>query len=64
MFRVISPGLAAAETPLVFRAPVSRNREIIVLVLAIFALLIGMIPGTPLELLQVGRAHLTRAALP
>jgi hypothetical protein len=56
--------LAAAETPLVFRSPVSRNREIIVLVLAIFALLIGMIPGTPLELLQVGRAHLTRAALP
>ena len=64
MFRVISPGLAAAETPLVFRSPVSRNREIIVLVLAIFALLIGMIPGTPLELLQVGRVHLTRAALP
>jgi formate hydrogenlyase subunit 3/multisubunit Na+/H+ antiporter MnhD subunit len=64
MFRVISPGLAVAEIPLVFSSPVSRNREIIVLVLAILALLIGMMPGTPLELLQVGRAHLTRVALP
>jgi multicomponent Na+:H+ antiporter subunit D len=64
MFRVISPGLAVAETPLVLSNPVSRSREIIVLSLAILALLVGVMPRTPLELLQVGRPQITRSSLP
>ena len=63
MFRVISPLLAAAETRPVLSGPVSRGREIIVLTLAILALLVGVMPRKPLELLQIGRPQITSATL-
>lgn len=64
MFRFISPALAAAKTPLILLSPVSRGREIVVLTLAIFALLVGVMPGKPLELMQIGRGPVIKAALP
>jgi len=56
MFRFISPALAEAETPLVIQVPVARGRELVVLGLAIGALLLGVMPQKPLQLLQIGRA--------
>jgi multicomponent Na+:H+ antiporter subunit D len=64
MFRAFAPALADSETPLSLSAPVSRTRELVVMALAICALLIGMFPQTPLELLRIGRAHHARIALP
>ena len=64
MFRFISPALAEVETPLVLIAKVSRGREIVVLVLAIFALLLGVMPQKPLQMLQIGRPQISTAALP
>ena len=57
MFRAFAPVLADSETPLSLSAPVSRTREFVVLALAICALLIGMFPQKPIELLRIGRAH-------
>ena len=56
MFRFISPALAEAETPLVIQVPVARGRELVVLGLAIGALLLGVLPQRPLQMLQIGRA--------
>jgi multicomponent Na+:H+ antiporter subunit D len=64
MFRAFAPALADSETPLSLSAPVSRTRELVVMALAICALLIGMFPQTPLELLRIGRAHHAGIALP
>jgi formate hydrogenlyase subunit 3/multisubunit Na+/H+ antiporter MnhD subunit len=57
MFRALVPALADSETPLTLTAPVSRLREIVVLALALCALLVGMFPQKPVELLKIGRAH-------
>jgi formate hydrogenlyase subunit 3/multisubunit Na+/H+ antiporter MnhD subunit len=64
MFRAFAPVLADSETSLSLSTPVSRIREWVVLALAILALLIGMFPQKPLEVLQIGRAHLSGIALP
>ena len=58
MFRALAPALADSETPLTLPAPVSRFREIVVLALAVCALLVGMFPQKPVELLQIGRVYL------
>ncbi len=63
MFRFLSPALAEAETPLALTAPVSRGRELIVLALAILALLLGVMPQKPLQMLQIGRAQNSTVAL-
>jgi multicomponent Na+:H+ antiporter subunit D len=55
MYRALAPALTNADVPLTLSAPVSRGREIAVLVLAICALLVGAFPQIPLELLEVGR---------
>jgi formate hydrogenlyase subunit 3/multisubunit Na+/H+ antiporter MnhD subunit len=55
MFRVVAPTLADADEPLVLRAPVSRNRELIVLALALCSMLLGLLPLRPFGLLQIGR---------
>ena len=57
MFRAFAPVLADSENRLSLSAPVSRTRELVVLALAICALLIGMFPQKPIELLRIGRAH-------
>jgi formate hydrogenlyase subunit 3/multisubunit Na+/H+ antiporter MnhD subunit len=63
MFRFLSPALAEVETPLTLAA-VSRGRELVVLALAIVALLLGVLPQKPGELMQIGRAQIPRAAVP
>jgi len=55
VFRVLAPALAGADAPLTLRAPVSRRREGVVLALAMCALLLGLVPLRPSELLQIGR---------
>lgn len=57
MLRAFAPALADSETPLSISTPVPRGRELVVLALAICALLIGIFPQKPIELLQIGRAH-------
>jgi multicomponent Na+:H+ antiporter subunit D len=57
MFRALAPALAESKSPLTMLAPVSRAREIVVLALAVCALLVGLFPQKPVELLQIGRAH-------
>ena len=64
MFRVLSPALANAEHPLVLQSPVSRGRELAVLALALCALLLGVFPKMPAELLQIGRPNLPEMAAP
>ena len=55
VFRVLAPALAAADGPLTLLAPVSRRRQAVVLALAICALLLGLVPLRPSQLLEVGR---------
>lgn len=55
MFRAVVPTFAEAESPVVVTEPVSRVREFVVLALAVCALLVGMFPQKPLELLAIGR---------
>ena len=64
MFRDFASALADSEAPLSIAAPVSRARELVVLALAICALLIGMFPKIPIELLQIGRPQHSGIALP
>jgi formate hydrogenlyase subunit 3/multisubunit Na+/H+ antiporter MnhD subunit len=64
MFRAFASALADSEAPLSIAAPVSRARELVVLALAICALLIGMFPKIPIELLQIGRPQHSGIALP
>ncbi len=53
VYRVVAPALAGSD--LVVKARPSRQREAIVLMLAIAALLLGFAPPRFLDLLQVGR---------
>lgn len=55
VFRVLAPALAGADEPLRLCARVSRRREAVVLALAVGALLLGLLPLRPSELLQIGR---------
>jgi NADH:ubiquinone oxidoreductase subunit 2 (subunit N) len=55
VFRVLAPALAGADAPPTLRVPVSRRREGVVLALAMCALLLGLVPLRPSELLQIGR---------
>jgi hypothetical protein len=45
-------------------SPVSRVREIVVLALAVCALLVGMFPQRPVELLRIGRVHVPEVTPP
>jgi formate hydrogenlyase subunit 3/multisubunit Na+/H+ antiporter MnhD subunit len=58
VFRVLAPALAVTGRPLVLHAPVARSREAVVLALAICAVLLGLVPLRPSELLQIGRPPL------
>jgi multicomponent Na+:H+ antiporter subunit D len=64
MFRALVPALADSETPLTLTAPVSRLREIVILALAVCALLVGMFPQKPVELLRIGRVNLSEITPP
>ncbi|MBS0639371.1 MAG: NADH-quinone oxidoreductase subunit J, partial [Proteobacteria bacterium] len=54
MFRVLTPALAGGP-PAVLVARVARSRQAVVLGLAIFALVLGLVPLRPSQLLEVGR---------
>ena len=60
VIRVLSSAMAGANSPLVC-APVSRRREAVVLTLAACAVLLGLVPLRPSELLQIGQP--TRASI-
>jgi NADH:ubiquinone oxidoreductase subunit 2 (subunit N) len=55
VFRVLAPALAATKA-LTLQARVSRRREGVVLALAVCALLLGLLPLRPSQLLQIGRS--------
>jgi hypothetical protein len=52
---VLGKALGNASAPLKLATPVSRAREIVALTLALCAVLLGLVPLQPSELLQVGR---------
>jgi len=55
VFRVLVRAMAVPREPLVLCARVPRRREAVVLSLAVCALLLGLLPLRPSELLQIGR---------
>jgi len=55
VFRVLAPALSAADAPAMLLAPVSPRRQAVVLALAICALLLGLVPLRPSQLLEIGR---------
>jgi NADH:ubiquinone oxidoreductase subunit 2 (subunit N) len=60
--RVLAPALAGGAGPVVLAARISRPRQGIVLALAICALLLGLLPLRPFQLLEVGRTLQTAEA--
>jgi multicomponent Na+:H+ antiporter subunit D len=64
MFRVLAPALAGGWNPPVLQAPVSRFREVVAMALALGALLVGLAPQKPIELLRLGRPHASEVASP
>jgi len=55
VFMVLGKAFGSASAPLKLARPVSRGREIVALTLALCAVLLGLVPLQPSELLQVGR---------
>jgi multicomponent Na+:H+ antiporter subunit D len=55
VFRVLAPALATPDGPLTLVATVSQGRQAVVLALAVCALLLGLTPLRPSQLLEVGR---------
>ena len=47
--------LSTANAPLTLLAPVAQRRQAVVLALAMCALLLGLVPLRPSQLLEVGR---------
>jgi len=62
VFRVLGPAFARSEAPITLRAPVSRQREAVVLALAVCALLLGFLPLKASELLEIGRPDTAEVA--
>jgi multicomponent Na+:H+ antiporter subunit D len=63
MFRVFAPALTAADGATPRRIQVSSGRQAVVLALAICAMLLGLVPLRPSQLLEVGRPTSVTAAL-
>ena len=55
VFLVLARALADPSEPLALLAYISRTRQAVVLVLALFAVLLGFVPLRPWELLLIGR---------
>jgi hypothetical protein len=49
--------LADPSEPLTLLTPIARTRQMLVLALALFAVLLGFVPLRPSELLMIGRPH-------
>jgi len=61
MFRVFAPALATPDAAMLRRTEVSSGRQAVVLALAICAMLLGLVPLRPSQLLEVGRPQLVTA---
>ncbi len=55
VFLVLGKALGRASKPLILHAPVSRQRELVALTVALFAVMLGLLPLRPSGLLQIGR---------
>jgi multicomponent Na+:H+ antiporter subunit D len=55
IFLVLARALADANEPLTLLSTISRGRQAVVVALALCAVLLGLVPLRPLELLQIGR---------
>ncbi|HEV7328106.1 MAG TPA: proton-conducting transporter membrane subunit [Bosea sp. (in: a-proteobacteria)] len=64
VFRVIDRALAVPAGPLPSRRAVPRRLELAALVLAVAAVLLGLVPLRPFGILQIGRDGLALAGLP
>ncbi|HEX2840485.1 complex I subunit 5 family protein [Hyphomicrobium sp.] len=62
MFRILVPAMAEPRAAL--QASVLRHREMVPLALAVVALLLGLVPLQPMELLQIGRPASLQGAAP
>jgi len=56
VFLVLARSLADPVEPLRLSTTISPSRQVVVLVLALCAVLLGLVPLRPLEILQIGRA--------
>jgi len=56
VFLVLTRSLADPVEPLRLSTTISPSRQVVVLVLALCAVLLGLVPLRPLEILQIGRA--------
>jgi formate hydrogenlyase subunit 3/multisubunit Na+/H+ antiporter MnhD subunit len=63
VFLVLGKALRAPSVPLKACARISRGREVVALLLALCAVLLGLVPLQPSEWLQVGRPHAVGATL-
>ena len=61
VFRVLAQALAAPDAPFAAAAPVARDREAVVLALALVSVLLGLLPLASFGLLQIGRLDLAVA---
>ncbi len=57
VFLVLARALADPSEPLTLLTPIARTRQMLVLALALFAVLLGFVPLRPSELLMIGRPH-------
>jgi formate hydrogenlyase subunit 3/multisubunit Na+/H+ antiporter MnhD subunit len=64
MYRAVNPIFAGPDQSGLPVNPISRSREMAVLALAILALLLGMFPGWPMELMKIGRPHYSEVSVP
>lgn len=63
VFMVLGKAFGGTVGPAVPVAPVSRRRELVALGLALCAVLLGLVPLKPLELLQIGRPGVLEATV-
>src|SRR6516165_9839349 len=63
VFLVIARSLADAGEPLSLISTISPGRQVVVLVLALAAVLLGFVPLRPFELLQIGRPDMAIGGL-
>jgi multicomponent Na+:H+ antiporter subunit D len=55
VFRVLGPALTEVDVPLTLTKAISRSRQSLVLAVALIAVLLGLIPLPPSDLLLIGR---------
>jgi NADH:ubiquinone oxidoreductase subunit 2 (subunit N) len=55
VFMVLGKAFGSSDKTPVLVAPVARSREMVALVLALCAVLLGLVPLQPSEFLQIGR---------